>query len=386
MFKSKNDMSFVTNVSIKHVIALFSFCRSQFCLATLCLATMNAPLSAQGDEKNVVSDVLIRTVDDVLVPAREAGAFIEIQVREGDAVTAGQVVARLDNELQKLQSRQAELELEVARRELKNTSPIALANKAVELARQAALEQSLAREIAHKQAENTFKQEAAIKQMGVARNELDRALAARKEFKESVSDSEIDGRRLTFEHADLSARQTRFEVEVNALLAKAEDLVSQTKAMSIEQAQLVVDDAAARRDVAGIQVKLKENQVEGSQEALHRREIRSPIDGIVVHVNRHIGEWIEPGEPCVRIIRLNRLRAEGFVSSENALRLSPGGKVTILVKLPSQQLDITGTITFINPEIDPVNQQVRVWVEIENPDNLLRPGMQGQLVISTPAK
>ena len=40
-----------------------------------------------------------------------------------------------------------------------------------------------------------------------------------------------------------------------------------------------------------------------------------------------------------------------------------------------------GRIGFVSPEIDPVTRQVRVWAEIDNTDNRLRPGAQGQLLI-----
>ena len=35
----------------------------------------------------------------------------------------------------------------------------------------------------------------------------------------------------------------------------------------------------------------------------------------------------------------------------------------------------------MSPEVDPVNNQVRVWAELENPDLRLKPGMSGTMVI-----
>ncbi|WP_437223365.1 HlyD family secretion protein [Planctomicrobium sp. SH661] len=351
-----------------------------------CTVLMGSMSFVGAGEKVVVENALIRLIDEVEVPAREAGALVEILGREGDSVTSGQLIARIDNQLQKLLSNRAEVELAIARRELENRAQLELAAKTVELEEQKGVEQELTSRIAHKKAENPLKVDAAQKQMDLAKNELDRGLAAQKEFKGSISASEIDGRRLTYEHADLNARQMRFEQEIEVLLAEAEDVSTRTQVLSVEQARLQVDDATAKQEVAALQVKLKENQLETAAEALERREIRSPIEGIVVRVERHMGEWIEPGEPCFRIVRLDRLRVEGFLSARYALKISPGAKVLVTVQIEgAQPVECEGTVTFISPEIDPVNHEVRIWVEIDNAQQKFRPGMHGSLTIDIPA-
>jgi len=363
----------------------FAFPKGMSFLLNLFCGLALLSTSLRADETVLVENALIRLVDEVEVPAREAGALAEILVREGEAVTAGQIVARIENQQQKLQLERARLELMVSHRELENEAPLALAEKAVEIEQQAAAEQKQAGRIAHKKAENEFKVEAATKQRDVAHNELDRALQARKEFEGSISESEIDSRRLTFEHADLNSRQARFEQEIEVLQAEAEDIAARTRALSIEQARLQVDDAHAKHDVAALQVQLKEKQVDLAGDALQRREIHSPIDGTVVRVNRHVGEWMEPGEPCLRIVRLSRLRVEGFVSARFVSRLSPGAKALVTVQTDdSQREKCEGTVTFISPEIDPVNQEIRIWVEIENVQNRFRPGMHGTMTIPLP--
>ena len=41
-----------------------------------------------------------------------------------------------------------------------------------------------------------------------------------------------------------------------------------------------------------------------------------------------------------------------------------------------------GTVKFVADEIDPVNQQKRIWAEIENADFKLQPGDRGRMVIA----
>ena len=49
------------------------------------------------------------------------------------------------------------------------------------------------------------------------------------------------------------------------------------------------------------------------RELVKRRKIFAELSGIVVEVNRHPGEWVEPSETVFRLLRMDRLRAEGFL-------------------------------------------------------------------------
>jgi multidrug efflux pump subunit AcrA (membrane-fusion protein) len=50
--------------------------------------------------------------------------------------------------------------------------------------------------------------------------------------------------------------------------------------------------------------------------------------------------------------------------------------MTTTILFPDSSLEpISGEITFVSPEIDAVNQQVRVWGEFDNTDGIVRPGL-----------
>jgi multidrug efflux pump subunit AcrA (membrane-fusion protein) len=80
---------------------------------------------------------------------------------------------------------------------------------------------------------------------------------------------------------------------------------------------------------------------------------------------------------------MDRLRAEGFIPAQHASQDLQGQAVRLTVDLP----DASGTlfpakIVFLDPEIDPVNAQVRIWAEIENQGLRLRPGMRATMTIT----
>ncbi len=100
---------------------------------------------------------------------------------------------------------------------------------------------------------------------------------------------------------------------------------------------------------------------------------------------RHQGEWVEPGQTIARILRLDRLRAEGLVGGNEVSGDMQGRKATLTVDIDGHPMEFTGTVTFVSPEVDPVNGQVRIWAEVENPQFKLRPGLHGSMIISPAA-
>jgi macrolide-specific efflux system membrane fusion protein len=202
-------------------------------------------------------------------------------------------------------------------------------------------------EIARKQAENDLKIRVARKSADVARAELKRALESVEKYKKSVSETELDRLRLAAERAELEIDQTIHEQETAKLTSR-----------------------------------LKEIEMELAQQAVDRRVLASPISGMVVQVNLHQGEWVQAGKTVARVLRVDRLRVEGFVAAESLTGDLGGRRVTLAVNLPGRPgAAFEGAVVFVSPEVNPVNQQLRVWAEVENPKLLLRPGLRGNLTI-----
>ena len=201
--------------------------------------------------------------------------------------------------------------------------------------------------IALKQAKNDLKPRVARKAADYAHTELKRAQDANDKIKTSVSDSDIDRLRLAAEKADLEIDQALHEQE-SALLTS----------------------------------QLKETEMQLTQQAVDRRAIRSPIAGMVVQVNSHTGEWVPSGKTVVRVLRVDRLRVEGFVHARYLTGDLVGRKATLTIELPGMAgTDFEGTVVFVSPEADPVNKTVRVWAEVDNEKLMLRPGLSGNLTI-----
>lgn len=202
-------------------------------------------------------------------------------------------------------------------------------------------------EIARKQAQNDLKVKSAKKSADLARTELKRAVESVEKYKKSISETELDRLRLALDRAELDIEQAVHDQETALLTSR-----------------------------------LKETEMRLAQQAIDRRAIVSPISGMIVQVNVHRGEWVQPGKAVLRILRVDRLRIEGFVPAKKLTEDIVGRRATFAADLPGRSAaEFEGAIVFVSPEVNPVNGQVRVWAEVENKKLLLRPGMRGNLTI-----
>lgn len=152
--------------------------------------------------------------------------------------------------------------------------------------------------------------------------------------------------------------------------------------LASDKADLEILQAAHDQKTAGLTSRLKETEMKLARQALERRTIASPLSGMVVQVMQQQGEWVTGGKTVFRVVRLDRLRVEGFVSAKRSKADLVGRKVTWTVDLGDDPAtDFAGEIVFVSPEVDPVNQTVRVWAEIENSKLVLRPGLRGKVKI-----
>ena len=152
--------------------------------------------------------------------------------------------------------------------------------------------------------------------------------------------------------------------------------------LEVHRDRLRIEQATRDLEVAKMELELAQTDVELSEHAIEKMNIRSPINGSVVLIEKNVGEWVEPGDTVLKIVRLDRLRLEGFVPASVAGRINVGDKTKVVFEHQwIAKKEIEGKVTFLNPEANPVNSQVEVWIEIDNPDQKLIPGLEAKIVI-----
>ncbi|MBI3863245.1 MAG: HlyD family efflux transporter periplasmic adaptor subunit [Planctomycetia bacterium] len=340
-------------------------------------------------EKDVVkaSTVHLRLIEQADVPAQVSGILTSIPAKEGTLVAEGDVVAQIDDSDARLSADRARLDLQIASKKAASSLKVSVAKNALTETRFAKSRAELELEAAKRMAENEAPIKYAKRGLEVATSHLKRAQNSRKTLAASVSDNEMDNLLLNFEKMTYEADKADYELAVARLTERVKKSDIDSLELSIVQSELAVQQAEEDAQITGLTKLVKQNELAVVERDLERRKITAPLAGMVVQVLHRRGEWVQPGEKVLRILRLDRLRAEGFVQSKDLESDLMDAPVRVRVALPGKpEAEFAGRIVFVSPEIDAVNSQVRVFAEIDNPKFELRPGLRVEMTIDAKAK
>jgi multidrug resistance efflux pump len=158
--------------------------------------------------------------------------------------------------------------------------------------------------------------------------------------------------------------------------------------LAAEQATLKVEVGKFEREVRRTESGVTDAKAELAANDVEQRKIRSPIGGEIAEYYVRIGEWVEAGKPVLRVVRLDRLRVEGFVHTRDFLPGEIVGRTgTVRVELArGERREFPCRITFVSPLIQ-AGGDYRVWAEVDNRREqeqwLLRPGLQAEMLLDS---
>jgi macrolide-specific efflux system membrane fusion protein len=154
-----------------------------------------------------------------------------------------------------------------------------------------------------------------------------------------------------------------------------------------EKAELDAVVTEMNDKIADLEHKVAQVELETVENELKRRTIKAPFDGVVVQLYHQESEWLQPGEPVLRVVRMDRLRVEGFLNAdEYAPEEIQNARVEIRVNLVGRQETFEGKIDYVSPLVEATGDY-RVWAEVDNKPGrggypwLLRPGSEAEMLI-----
>ena len=312
-----------------------------------------------------------------------SGKIDKIFVDEGDEVTKGEVLARLDIASLELDLTQAQATLAQAQATLAQAqvtqlqAQIAQAPVQVTLSQaQAALTQAQASRI---QAQIAF---------NLAEDNLEDAEDLYRRLKRWLArnNSKLKDAKVLFETAELE-----FEVAGTQLVAA--DIQLETAELEFEVAgtQLTVvepqiEAANLHVEAANLHVEAAEQALEEAQKQLDGVDITAPFDGTVVSVDVDEGDTVFTATPIVHLIDLRHMELVASIDELDIVKVETGQKVMISVDaVPEAKLE--GRVTFISPvarepvgvvlfESDDEVENYEVKIDFDIPEDLpIRAGM-----------
>jgi HlyD family secretion protein len=333
---------------------------------------------------------------------KTAGRVIELNVREGEWVKKGQVIARLDaTQLEQQKARDAaavtgaqsqyqQLQTSIEYQKATIDSDVAL--RKAELAQaQARLDDLLAgsrtQEIVQAQAAVTDAKAA----NDFAKSEYDRAQVLYS--REDISTSQRDQAKTKVDSTTAILRQAEQRLALVQEGPRKEEIVAARAAVARAQAAIAVSEANR------IEVKRKEEELTGRKADIERNRatvgmteaqladttIVSPIDGVVLLKPAESGEVVAAGTTIVSIGDLDHPWLRAYVNEPDLGRVHLGGTVWLSTdSFPGKKYQ--GRISFISSEAEFTPKQIqtkeervklvyRLKIEVDNTSHELKNNM-----------
>lgn len=332
------------------------------------------------------------------VSAKYAGRIVAILSREGERVTNGQLLVRLDDEELKAEVQRSEAAVRNAEAQLRDLlagarkEEIEEARATVERA-QAQLDDLLAgsRREEIEQARQSLRSASATREL----TERDFKRAEELFRKELIAAQEVDRARQAFEVAQAQERAARERLDL--LLAgprphEVEAARAQLKAARDRLNLLLAGPRLHQVEAARAQVGQAQAALAMARSRLKETEIRAPITGVVLRKNLEVGETANPGVSILTLVDPNDLWLRAYVPETEIARIKVGQPARVKVDafkdraFAGRIIEIASQAEFTPKNVQTLKERVnlvfRIRIGIENPEGILKPGMPADAEIA----
>lgn len=158
-----------------------------------------------------------------------------------------------------------------------------------------------------------------------------------------------------------------------ALLERTRRLVPQQAATreQLDQAQADYDQAAG--------------EIKRIQALIEQKRVKAPFDGVLGVRRVHLGQFARAGDPLVSLTDAASVYANITLPEQALGALRMGQPVSITVDAHAGRI-FEGTVTTIEPQVDPASRTVRVQATLANADGALAAGMFAHGQVMLPAR
>jgi HlyD family secretion protein len=238
----------------------------------------------------------------VYIASSQAGRLDRLSVARGQQVSANAPMFLLEAENEAAAQRQAQEQLQAAQAQLED---LKIGKRPQELnVTRAQLAQAIADQ--KKAAEQLTRDEAQYQVGGIAKGQLDDTRAAAASSAAHV-------------------RELRSQLEVATLPSRTDQIRAQSAQVAAARATL-----------------------EQANWKLGQKAVNAPRTGIVYDTMYRVGEWVQAGNPVVRMLPPENVKVRFFVPETIVGSLSPGQAV--IVRCDGCKATVPATVTYINAE------------------------------------
>lgn len=149
-----------------------------------------------------------------------------------------------------------------------------------------------------------------------------------------------------------------------------EGVLSSEKLDEIESAVLIAETNSTQ---AKENAQLAQLDLSRSRTALSVRTIRSPVDGVIVEVILHEGEYADPPQ-ILEVAQIDPLNVEVYVPAGLLGKISVGDKGSVVVEEPVTRT-YEATVVVVDRVVDAASGTFGVRLELQNPERDVLAGL-----------
>jgi len=179
--------------------------------------------------------------------------------------------------------------------------------------------------------------------------------------------------------AELAAQELRAKAALQAF-ERQKDLRSKGvgTAQQLEAAESKLEIARAESRLASSKVDRAESELEGSRLALAERLIASPMSGHVASRLVQVGDLAKTDLALLRIVDLSTVRTTVHVGASDYRQLREDQLTEVRVDTYPDEVFV-GRVERLAPVLDPQTRTAVVYIAVDNPRSLLKPGMHARV-------
>ncbi len=353
---------------------------------------VEASVVTRGDMDRIVQLTGdLTALNNAVISPKISGRLTTMNIREGDHVSQGQVIAVLDqgDAISNVQSAQATLESANARlaQAMTNAEVTKIQTQTAIQQAQASLRSATAKFEMAKKPSRTQERMVAENRVDSAKASLDRAEADYKRNERllnrgAISDSAFDVVKTQYLVAQSDYKSAKEQLSIINEGGRQEDI--STAQAQVDMANAQIRDAKANasqnevkaKDVLAAKASVQQARaaVDTAKRQLENTYIKAPISGTVSARAADPGQVVSPGQTLANIVDLGSVYFKGEVSEKELATISTGQSVRISIDaLPGEVL--SGKIVEIFPSGSTANRNFCVRISIAGGDSVVKPGM-----------
>jgi membrane fusion protein, multidrug efflux system len=153
--------------------------------------------------------------------------------------------------------------------------------------------------------------------------------------------------------------------------------------ISAERARnLRADNTVSQAELDSAEAALKQAQANADavKAVIEKKTLRAPFAGRLGIRAINLGEYVDAGKPIVSLQSLTPVYADFSLPQQALAQLKTGMRVRVFTDTyPDRSFE--GALTAIDPDLNVATRSVRLQATLDNPEQLLRPGMFARIEV-----